>query len=727
MNPDLRITIVIVDYNYGRFLAAAIDSALAQTWSNTEVIVVDDGSTDDSATVIAGYGDRIKAFRKENGGQASVYNFVFPHTTGQLILFLDADDVLYPHCAATMAADWYPGVAKIQARLDTIDAEGRNLDLPFPYYAPDLSPAEIRRRCLSFGNYPWVVASGNAFDRDFVAQGLPVSGLFRNIADGYLSKIAPFYGDVVAVQDIVGGYRVHGGNHWAQSAATGSKYARATRYERDMAVAFMAVANRLGHPIDPLRLQLNKNHLESRLLSLRLSRTEHPIPQDSVWTIVRLGLRTAWVSPELSVAGRLLWTAWFPVVGFLPLPFVRHLVRRFRMQDTRAPVALKLIAWSRTKIARSPKPSPADSSRTSPGPHRVSIVVINHNYGRFLREAIDSALAQSRPGIEVIVVDDGSTDDSRNIIDAFGERIKIVLQPNGGHTSAVNAGFAESTGDIVIFLDADDRLHRDCVATVLAAWRDDAAKVQYRLATIDRDGRDLALPFPHYAQRLRRDPVEARRQLLRTGTYTYPVSSGNAFSRAFLARVMPIDPDFRRAPDGLLNRLAPLHGQVVALTETLADYRVHGANVLAQEHLDPRKFASNIQYEIEREAYFRERARGLGCALDGDILLKSKSHIETRLLSLRLSAGEHPVPTDSARSLAWQGIKSVFAARDLRVVGRLVWILWFLALAGLPAGAVAALARNLRLQSRRAPVANVLISLSRLATLLLFCRLLGSP
>src|SRR3954463_4315503 len=81
--------------------------------------------------------------------------------------------------------------------------------------------------------------------------------------------------------------------------------------------------------------------------------------------------------------------------------------------------------------------------------HRVvspvaSIIVTNHNYGRWLREAIDSALTQTSGGLGVGVVDDGSTDDSGEIIASDGARITPVLQPNQGKAGAINAGFAAS-------------------------------------------------------------------------------------------------------------------------------------------------------------------------------------------------------------------------------------------------------------------------------------------
>src|SRR5215217_1250210 len=90
------VSVVVNNYNYGRFLGEAIDSALAQTYPRTEVVVVDDGSTDDSCSVIAGYDGRVVPVLKENGGQASAFNAGFAASRGDIVIFLDADDYLFP-------------------------------------------------------------------------------------------------------------------------------------------------------------------------------------------------------------------------------------------------------------------------------------------------------------------------------------------------------------------------------------------------------------------------------------------------------------------------------------------------------------------------------------------------------------------------------------------------------------------------------------------------------
>jgi len=86
----------------------------------------------------------------------------------------------------------------------------------------------------------------------------------------------------------------------------------------------------------------------------------------------------------------------------------------------------------------------------------VSIIINNYNYGVHLQEAIDGALNQTYKNVEVIVVDDGSVDNSREVIASYGNQIIAVLKENGGQASALNAGFKASKGDIICLLDADD-------------------------------------------------------------------------------------------------------------------------------------------------------------------------------------------------------------------------------------------------------------------------------
>lgn len=87
---------------------------------------------------------------------------------------------------------------------------------------------------------------------------------------------------------------------------------------------------------------------------------------------------------------------------------------------------------------------------------RVSVIIPAYNAAAFVCEAVNSALAQTHPDVEVIVVDDSSTDDTPDVLARYGSRIRVHRQPNGGVSSARNTGASLATGDWVSFLDADD-------------------------------------------------------------------------------------------------------------------------------------------------------------------------------------------------------------------------------------------------------------------------------
>ncbi|QYO66339.1 glycosyltransferase family 2 protein [Leptolyngbya sp. 7M] len=91
-----RISVVIPTYNYGRYIAEAIGSALGQSLAPAEIIVVDDGSADDTAAVVAGFGDAVKYIRQENAGVSAARNRGVAGSSGELIAFLDADDIWEP-------------------------------------------------------------------------------------------------------------------------------------------------------------------------------------------------------------------------------------------------------------------------------------------------------------------------------------------------------------------------------------------------------------------------------------------------------------------------------------------------------------------------------------------------------------------------------------------------------------------------------------------------------
>lgn len=210
------VSIIINNYNYGRFLGAAIDSALGQTYPHIEVVVVDDGSTDNSREVISFYGSRIVPVLKENGGQASTFNAGFLASRGELICMLDSDDLFMPEKASEIVKAWqrYPDAVLFYHRMQVIDNNNAPKGRPWPIF---LWTGLIRDRVeRSGGWWPRAVTSGLCFSRSYLDRVLPmpVEG-FRLCADAYVGDLAPFLGRIVGVPKVLTLYRLHGQNYWS--------------------------------------------------------------------------------------------------------------------------------------------------------------------------------------------------------------------------------------------------------------------------------------------------------------------------------------------------------------------------------------------------------------------------------------------------------------------------------------------------------------------------------
>jgi glycosyltransferase involved in cell wall biosynthesis len=335
----------------------------------------------------------------------------------------------------------------------------------------------------------------------------------------------------------------------------------------------------------------------------------------------------------------------------------------------------------------------------------LTVVVTNHNYAEFVEHAIASALAQKNVIVEVVVVDDGSTDDSRTIIEGFGDRIHGVFTANNGQGAAMTRGFAASRGDVVIFLDADDVLADDVGERVIAAMTSEptVVRVQFMLDVIDRAGRPTGETMPPASKQL--FTGDARPRLLTCpDDIVWQPTSGNAFSRAALSAVLPMpEAPFRLCSDYYLSSLVPLYGGVRALDRTGGSYRVHGGNSYFAGRENPERLRTNVWRTNETHRYLIAESDRLGLVgLPADpAAVRSVSSAANRMLSYRLDPTRHPIAGDSRGGLLRLGLASCAARADLSLVRRAAYAGWFLAMAIVPRRLVRVVARPFaRLESR---------------------------
>jgi hypothetical protein len=323
----LRFSIVIANYNYGRFVARAIDSALGVMWPEVEVIVVDDGSTDNSREIIESYCDRISAIFQENCGQRRANNIGFAQTTGDLIIFLDADDMLVPDIAAAIALVWRDGVSKVQVQMSRVDENERSLESILPRLRKPPSPEEIRQWATTTGEYPSPPGSGNAYARWFLEIIFPLDDSCDSATDSTCIAMAPFLGNVVTILRPMVLYRLHGGNDSNMLANDGNFGREVARAVKRLDAAQRACA--MGGLIPPAKSALRRgvHLLQLRAASLRLRPADHPLPGDSRYAALIDAFLLPFRASFEPLSRRLIIAGYSALILTMPLGMARNMIR----------------------------------------------------------------------------------------------------------------------------------------------------------------------------------------------------------------------------------------------------------------------------------------------------------------------------------------------------------------------------------------------------------------
>jgi glycosyltransferase involved in cell wall biosynthesis len=212
----------------------------------------------------------------------------------------------------------------------------------------------------------------------------------------------------------------------------------------------------------------------------------------------------------------------------------------------------------------------------------VSVLINNYNYSSYLRECIDSVLSQTYPTIEIIVYDDGSKDNSIEVLKEYGELITVIANPNFGsfpsfnQGNAINQSFLISKGEIIFLLDSDDFFEKDKVAKVVKVFEEkqDVLLVQDdALRYVNGEVRGI-----HTSSRTNVDYLKLYYK--KNWTAFYNPTSTLCFRRSYLNNILPlkIDKFWRVWPDVRMSRLVPFFGQVYSLKDSLTYYRRHTSN-----------------------------------------------------------------------------------------------------------------------------------------------------
>lgn len=233
-------------------------------------------------------------------------------------------------------------------------------------------------------------------------------------------------------------------------------------------------------------------------------------------------------------------------------------------------------------------------------PPKVSVIILNYNYGRFLGDAVESVLAQDFTGeMEVLVVDDGSTDDSAERIKPYLDRVAWLPKPNGGQVSAFNYGLARASGEWIGLLEADDTWEKTKLSKTFARLEKEpgAPLVQHWLLQTDAELKPLAnYAYPAGPERFSFDDTLVG--------LPYGGTSCIVFDRARLAPFLPLPESLPYGADICLRWAAAALAPLENIPELLGKRRIHGSNLFGRTLYDsPAKVRTAHAFHAELFRY----------------------------------------------------------------------------------------------------------------------------
>lgn len=434
---DPLVSIIVPAYNAASTIAGAVSSALGQTEPRVEVVVVDDGSHDATAAIAEAHGPRVRVIRQANAGVAAARNAGMRAARGPFFAWLDADDLMLPHHVASslslLAAADRALVASDGLRLGPDGLERGSM---LPHGA--VAPARLRTLVLRENPIPYFCL----FPR---ALWTELGGLDETLR------------------------RNEDWEFWARAVLSGWE----VRFKTTPSVLYRVQAGSLSSDDDAM-LEAE----DAMILSLGEKVAASLRPEERAF-LRRRAERGSWY--RLTNAARDALAA-----GDAPTASARY-ADAARLDPADAGVRLRAtllgLPVAGPTLARfaARRTQPVARAASTPDDRLVSVVVPAHNAAATLGQALTGALTQSHPNVEVVVVDDGSTDHTAAIAQAHGPRVRVIRQQQGGVAAARNAGLAAANGSHVVLCDADDVLLPDHITRALSAL--DAAGPRHFVAS----------------------------------------------------------------------------------------------------------------------------------------------------------------------------------------------------------------------------------------------------
>lgn len=245
----------------------------------------------------------------------------------------------------------------------------------------------------------------------------------------------------------------------------------------------------------------------------------------------------------------------------------------------------------------------------------ITVLIDTFNHQRFIEQALTSVLEQDFPAaeMEILVVDDGSTDRTPEIIRRFEPRVRLIRKQNGGQASAFNAGIPEAHGEIVAFLDGDDWWARNKLSRVVETMANDReiGIVGHGIVTVHADGQqetEILLDGFRFCA----NGIEGVRLLQRRGSFLG--TSRMTIRRMLVQEIGHIPEAITIQADEYLFTVAAVLAVAQIIPEPLTYYRIHDANAFQLSSFDPERIRRKQAALASLAAGLSERLEGLGVA-----------------------------------------------------------------------------------------------------------------
>ncbi len=530
-----QVSVIIPAYNGDRYIVQAVESALAQTFTDLEIIVVDDGSTDETHQVLEPYLDRIRYVYQENAGVAAARNRGIQEAKGEFIAFLDQDDFFFPDKLAAQIALFrqQPSLGIVNSGWRIVNHQGEKIsDIKAWEYFPKL---DLETWVVQMPILP----SAMIFSRQWLELVGGFNSEFDSVDDADLIlRLAELGCEAAWLPQVTVAYRQHDQNVSIKRVLK-------------QANLFITLKQRFfDRPDLPQHIRDLENPAFYEALTWmawQLYYSSYPVEAVEFF---QKSLRYSPYPAKVTVTDWLKRLAAISTVYGLTIDF----------QSLR-----NLLEWKQLMA----------SILTSETP-RISVIIPAYNSERYILRAVESVFDQTYKNWKIIVIDDGSTDNTRQVLEPYGDVIQYVYQENQGAAIARNRACELARGEFLAFLDADDFFLPEKLAKQIACFEADHSlgMVQNGWLMVDETGKDIypAMPWEDSPN------LDLETFVL----YKSVRPSAIMLRREWWERLGGFDPRFPPTEDlDFALRLALKGCKCMWLKEILTCYRQHESNLMS--------------------------------------------------------------------------------------------------------------------------------------------------